>query len=171
MKELAAKDVMRIGVITLPQSATVTQAAKALTKNNIGSVIVLERGKPVGIVTERDIVRKVVAAEKSAKLTLDSIMSSPIKGVEPDVDIEECARIMRDERIKRLPVISKGNLIGILSEGDIVRVSPALFDIIRERAVVESEANETFAGVCESCYKYSEGLKRVDGKLLCENCE
>jgi len=174
MKEVRVGDVMRKGVITLPQDATAADAAKSLKDNIIGSVIVVHKQEPVGILTERDLVFKVMAEGKDPKkVKLKQVMSSPLKAVGPEVEMEEAAKIMRDERVKRLPVISnKGKLIGILSETDIVRVSPALFDIIRERAEIERFGKaETFTGLCESCFNYSEVLKRIDGKLICEDCE
>ena len=173
MKEIRVGDVMRKGVITLQQTATVSEAAKTLRSNNIGSVLVLHKGDPVGIITERDVVTKVVAIGKDpTKVQLKAVMSSPLKAIGPEVTIEECARIIRDEHIKRLPVVDKkGKLIGILSETDIVRVSPALFDIIRERTEVERfKSAEEFTGQCENCFNYSESLKRVDGKLVCDEC-
>lgn len=174
MKEVRVGDVMRKGVITLPQEATVAEAAGTLKKNLIGSIIVMGKGEPAGIITERDLVFKVMADGKDPKkIKLKQVMSSPLKAVGPEVDIEEAAKIMRDERVKRLPVISnKGKLIGILSETDVVRVSPALFDIIRERVALERFGKaESFTGLCESCFNYSEILKRIDGKLICEDCE
>ena len=173
MKEFRVGDVMRKGVVTLQEEDTVENAAKTLKKNIIGSVIVMRKGEPVGILTERDIVTKVIAAGRDPKkVKLKQIMSSPLKAVAPEVDVEEAARILRDEGVKRLPVInSKGKLVGIISETDIVRISPALFDIIRERTLIERYGKEeTFTGTCESCFNYSELLKKFDKRLLCEEC-
>jgi predicted transcriptional regulator len=164
---------MRKGVVALQQTATVEEAAKLLKANNIGSVLVLHKGEPVGIITERDIIVKVVAAGKDPKkVQLRSVMSSPLKAIGPEVGIEECAKTLRDEHVKRLPVVDKkGQLIGIVSQSDIVRISPALFDIIRERTEIERYGKEeVFTGLCESCSNYSETLKRINGKLLCEEC-
>jgi CBS domain-containing protein len=174
MKEVRVGDVMRKGVITLPQDAAVKDAAETLKKNAIGSIIVLHKSEPVGILTERDLVFKVMAPGKDPKkVKLKQVMSSPLKAVGPEVDIEDAAKMMRDERIKRLPVVSnKGKLIGILSETDVVRVSPALFDIIRERNTIERFGKaEEFTGICEECFNYSESLRKVGKKLVCEDCE
>ena len=174
MKEVRVGDVMRKGVITLQQEETVATAAKTLKGNMIGSVIVLRKGDPVGIITERDMVFKVIAGGKDPKkVKLKAIMSSPLKAVGPEVDIEDAARMLRDEHVKRLPVVSKkGQLIGILSETDLVRVSPALFDISRERAEINRYGKaEVFTGLCESCFNYSDVLRKVEGKLVCEDCE
>jgi CBS domain-containing protein len=174
MKEIRVGDVMNKGVVTLQQEATVADAAKTLAGNGIGSVIVLHESEPVGIITERDIVVKVVAAGRSPlEVKLKSVMSSPIKAVGPEVTVEECAKIIRDERIKRLPVTDKkGKLIGIISETDIVRVSPALFDIIRERSEISPRfgVDLVYTGLCESCSNYSEALRKADGKLVCDEC-
>ena len=166
---------MRKGVVTLQQTATVMDAAKTLAQNSIGSIIVLHKGEPVGIMTERDIVIKVVAAGKDpGKVKLASVMSAPVKAVGPELGIEECAQIVRDERVKRLPVLNKkGKLVGIISETDIVDVSPALFDIIRERADIERTRfarERVFTGICELCSNYSENLQRADRRLVCEEC-
>jgi len=164
---------MRKGVVTVRQTASVEEAAKLLTENNVGSVIVMRVGVPAGIVTERDIVSKVVSAGKDpVKTEVGSVMSSPIKAIGPEIGVDECARIMRDEQVKRLPVIDrKGKLIGIISETDVVRVSPALFDIIRERAELERfGAGGAFTGACESCSNYSETLEKTDEGLFCAEC-
>jgi len=164
---------MRKGVVTLPQGESVASAAKVLKKNNIGSVIVLHKNEPVGILTERDCVFKVIASGKDPKkVKLKEVMSSPLKAVGPEVDVEEAARMLRDEKIKRLPVVNdKGRLIGILSETDMTKVSPALFDIIRERAEIgHYPLAGTFTGVCEGCGNYSEDLENSNGKMLCEEC-
>jgi signal-transduction protein with cAMP-binding, CBS, and nucleotidyltransferase domain len=90
----------------------------------------------------------------------------------PDENIEKVAGILRDEGIKRLPVVSdKGKLIGIIGETDIVRISPGLYEIIREKAELESSSVSEFqSGNCEVCGNCSDTLKKVGGKLVCGEC-
>ncbi len=127
-------------VITVHIGKTVKDAASVMKKNKVGSVIVVE-GKKVkrakGIITERDIVHKVVALGKDAKsIKVEDIMSKPLLCIEPDATLEEAARAMRQQGVKRLPVLKGDDLIGIISEADILRIFPAVIDLIEERAAI-----------------------------------
>ena len=107
--------------------------------HKIGSVIALEGNKAVGILTERDIVRKVVAAGKDAEKTkVKEVMSSPLTVITPEVTVEEAARIMKKVKIRRLPVINeKGELVGIITEKDLIGIFPAVIDLIEEKAKLQ----------------------------------
>jgi CBS domain-containing protein len=173
VRDIRVGDCMVKGVVTLNPDNTVEEAAKLLKKNKIGCVVIIRKEKPIGIVTEGDITYKIVAEGKNPKkVKLRDIMSSPLKAIGPEKTIEKVAGIMRDDGIKRLPVVNeKGKLIGLITETDIIRVSPMMYDIIREKADIEHfGTSETFTGVCEVCGTYSESLKRSAGKLACEEC-
>ncbi|MCX8174906.1 MAG: CBS domain-containing protein [Candidatus Micrarchaeota archaeon] len=164
---------MTAGVFTLPADKTVYDAARLLRKTNVGSVIVTQKGKARGIITERDIVHKVIAQGKDAKkVKLRSIMSRPLKVIRASDTVEDAAVALRSNRIKRLPVVDKtGRLVGIITEGDLLRVYPGIVDVILEmQEIRKGKPNEYFTGVCEVCGTYSEGLKRDEGKLKCEEC-
>jgi len=176
--EMKVGDVMTRGVITAKASDTVQHVAEIMKENDISSVMVIEKGDGVGIVTERDILIKIVAESKDPrKVKLEDIMTSPLITIKPGSDIEEAARIMRDRDIRRLIVADKnGKVIGILTEFDIVRVEPALHTLVRARTKWElSEAQAavegTISGICDECENYSENLRNVDGRMLCEDCE
>jgi len=137
--ELRVGDVMTKEVIVLPMGNKVPEAAKLMQEHSIGSVIVVdEEGKAKGIITERDIITKIVAKdEHPSKVKVDAVMSKPLRVITPDVSIEEASSSMRDNRIKRLPVVNeKKELIGIISEGDIMRVFPSIVDLIEERSAI-----------------------------------
>jgi predicted transcriptional regulator len=173
VKEIRVGDCMKKGVITLNEESTVMEAAQLMRNNKIGSVIIVRNETPVGIVTEGDVTRKVVAEGKDPRKTLlKEIMHSPLKKIGPSEPIEKVAGILRDESIKRLPVVNEnGKLIGIIGETDIVRISPELYDIIREKSSIEHfGASEVMTGICEICGNYSETLKKSGGKLACEEC-
>lgn len=169
-------DVMTRGVIGIDIEETVQKAAEVMDRNEISSVIVLKDGDGVGIVTERDITSKVVAKSKDPrKVAVSEIMTSPLVTVKPDEDIDDAARLMRDKDIRRLVVTSNEKIIGVLSEFDIVAVEPALHLLIRERSKWElSEAHAAtqgmISGICEACENYSENLRSVDGRMLCDEC-
>ncbi len=173
VKEIRVGDCMKREVITLKEENTVMEAAKLMREKKIGSVVILKDDAPVGIVTEGDITYKVVAEGKDPRKTLmKEIMHSKLKTVGPDEMIEKVAEMLRDEGIKRLPVVNdKGRLIGIIGETDIVRISPGLYEIIREKTELENfGASEFVSGNCEICGNYSETLKKSGGKLACEEC-
>jgi len=131
--EMKIGDFMSKGVITLDSSNSVLEAAKLLCKKNIGSIIVTSGGDAVGILTERDIIQKIVSKEKNAKKEkLSSIMSKPLKAIEASQTIEDAALAMRENNIKRLPVLDKGSLVGIVSEGDLISIYPGIIDVILE---------------------------------------
>ncbi|MCD6549234.1 CBS domain-containing protein [Candidatus Micrarchaeota archaeon] len=172
-EELKVGDCMTKGVIAIPASRPVIDAARAMSHAKVGSVIVLKNNKAVGIVTERDIVRKVVARNRDpSKVRLSSIMSSPLRVVKVDTSIGEAARIMRKYEIKKLPVVNnKGMLVGVVTETDILRAYPGLVDVLVELAEVSApRGKEPVVGVCERCGTYSTDLKLVDGMLLCSEC-
>jgi len=126
-------------VVTVPEGQSLNEVAKLMDEHDIGSVIVVDKkaGKHAkGIITERDIIHKILAKNKDPYDTkVEKIMSSPLRVVKPDTTVEDAAQAMRDNGIKRLPVVNQDNeLIGILSEGDIMRIFPVVVDLIEERA-------------------------------------
>ena len=132
---------MTKNVIVAPFGNTIQDVAKLMKKHNIGSVIIVadEKGKHAkGIITERDIVYKVLAKGADPyKAMVEKVMSSPLRVVRPETKIEEAARAMKENKIKRLPVVSDNNeLIGILSEGDIMKIFPVVVDLIEEKAAL-----------------------------------
>ena len=139
--ELRVGDIMTKKVIVVPFGKTILEVAKMMKKNSIGSVIVVEdrEGKHAkGIITERDIVYKILAKGSDPyKVNAEDIMSKPLRVLKPDTTIEDAAKAMRENKIKRLPVVNDDNeLIGLLSEGDIMKIFPVVVDLIEERAAI-----------------------------------
>lgn len=175
-EEITVGDAMTRGVIGVDVNDNVQRAAEVMKKNDIESVIVMEKGGGVGIVTERDIICKIVAESKDPKRTkVAEIMTSPLITIRPDAGIDEAAKSMRDNDIHRLIVMDRGKIIGVISEFDLVRIEPALHTLIREHSMwnitdVAEAGLGTVSGVCEVCENYSENLHIVDGRLICEDC-
>ncbi len=110
-------------VITIAKHDHVDTAAELMKKHNIGSLIVAENGEPVGIITERDIVRKVVARRKvPGEVLAEDIMSINIISVELGMDIKEVSEMMVKYNIKKMPVVENGKLKGIITSTDIVKI-------------------------------------------------
>jgi Mg/Co/Ni transporter MgtE len=102
-------------------------------------------------------------------------MSSPIVVAEPYISLQEALKIMGKCNIRRLPVIENNELVGIITQRDISRLSPALMEIAHEWSNIGTKDEEylqsrTFSGKCEDCNTLSTSLKNVDGRLLCDDC-
>lgn len=173
---ILVKDVMTSPVITVNEDATVEEAARLMRDHGIGCVIVITRdGKPIGIITEKDLVIRVVAeGRQPIKVKAGEVMTTPLITIDAEKTINEAAREMNRRNIRRLAVMYKGQLVGILSSKDILSVTPELIEIIQEKAKIsaseEAEENFPMAGYCDNCGAWSDNLKEVDGTYLCEDC-
>ena len=108
---------------SIESSLTVEHAAKLMKKTGKSSLVVLNNGKPVGIITERDIVRRVVALEVSTTTTkISHVMSTPIISVDPDNTVSDVAKLMTDRGIRRVIVMKKSLIMGSASAKDFVKV-------------------------------------------------
>jgi CBS domain-containing protein len=121
-------------VWSISPDASVYQAVRVMAEKSIGALPVIANGELVGILTERDYARKVALQSRSSKDTaVGEIMTSPVVSVPPDQTVEECMRIMTRTRIRHLPVIDRGQVVGIVSIGDLVRkVVAAQGEIIQQ---------------------------------------
>ncbi|MFX1251375.1 MAG: cyclic nucleotide-binding/CBS domain-containing protein [Promethearchaeota archaeon] len=119
------QEVMKRKVITLSKYDRAKAAARLIVSKKIGCVIIQDEHKvPLGIVTERDLVSKIIAGNKSTNIALEIIMTSPLLVIPVTCTLAEAARIMTSNNIKRLPVINKkGQLVGIISISDILRAT------------------------------------------------
>ena len=119
---LQVKDVMVTNLITIDASASVKQAAELMDKHDIGCLIIINYGNPVGIVTERDMMRRILLHKRdSDKTEVGNIMSAPLITAQPQTDIRDAVRLMNERRIKKLPVMDAGQLVGLVSLTDIMR--------------------------------------------------
>ena len=115
------KDVMTKTVITVESNKTVTEAAALMAENDVSNLIVMENNTPIGIITERDFVRRVLAKEKPPKTRISEVMSTPLRVIDPEATLKEAARRMVRKRIRRLPVIKDNKLVGIITAADFAR--------------------------------------------------
>lgn len=169
------KEAMKASPVTVKTETNVMEAASLMKKHNIGSCIVVD-GKPIGIITESDIIKKVVSENKNASNTfVGEVMTTPLLVIDPYIDIEEAMKIMSRSNVRRLPVIENGKLIGIVTQKDILRLSPVLLELSREWCEISAGdktnlKEQFFSGKCEDCGALSTNLKSIDGRLLCEGC-
>jgi CBS domain-containing protein len=119
---LLVRDVMSQHVVTIDRGASVKDAARLMEKYDVGCLIVLDGGKAVGIITERDMLSRVLLQPIDPETTsINEVMSAPLIYTDPEKDLQDAMELMNERRIKRLPVIVEGNSVGILSITDIVR--------------------------------------------------
>ena len=129
--QVLVKDVMTADVRTVPTTATVEQAARVMARKKIGSLVVVKGSKPVGIITEGD-VSKCVARGLDPSETLVSFQRKRLVTVEPGVPVEEAARTMAAAGVKKLPVLDGTELVGMITQTDIVNTSFSLVTSLKE---------------------------------------
>jgi len=178
--QMLVKDIMSSPVITIDEDATVDKAAQLMAEHNLGCVIITSKKgeKPLGIITERDLVTRVLAKNaKASKLTAKDVMTTPLITVDPDETLSEAARRMSRLNIRRMGVIYKGNLVGIVSSKDILAITPELIEIMQEKARLEGEAavrevreHPPLAGYCDQCGQWADDLQEIEGRFICEEC-
>ncbi len=176
--KMLVKDVMSSPVFTVDEEETANKAAAMMEKDDLGCVIVTNKaGKSIGIITERDLVIRVVAKNlRPDSMKAKEIMTTPLVTIEPDATISDAARRMTRLDIRRLGVMYKGNLVGIISSKDILGVMPELIEIMQERVRIEGgvHTEETepvpLSGYCDRCNMYSESLKERNGQNICDEC-
>ncbi|MDQ1276755.1 MAG: hypothetical protein QG610_2333 [Euryarchaeota archaeon] len=181
-REVSVAEVMNKAVITMDINSDIPAIAKEMINRDAGSVIITENEKAMGIITERDFVKSVITGDrKPSEVDASEILSTPLLTVDPATSIVEAAKIMLRANVKRLPVLENSTIIGVVSNTDILMITPGLSTILKDLIDMNREAllsapsieniEEDFStGICESCSYHSVDLKLVDGRYLCENC-
>ncbi|MBU5536951.1 MAG: CBS domain-containing protein [Candidatus Aenigmatarchaeota archaeon] len=169
------KDVMSSPALTIDINKTARDAGKLMRKHRRGFLIVTEKTKPVGVISESDLIEEVVCKNiRSDKVKLKNLMHEPIIAVGPEDTILTASRKMKENNIHRLPVIENGKVIGVISLTDIARTSPEMLDLLEYRLKMKEKPFEikekTTIGICDSCDNYSDDLRIVDDQWLCEDC-
>ncbi|MDH5376536.1 MAG: CBS domain-containing protein [Candidatus Bathyarchaeota archaeon] len=132
---LKVEDVMVREVITIDENSTVKEAAEVMNKFEIGCLIAVRKGKAIGMITERDLLKRVVAEAKDATETeVKDVMSSPLVVVEPSVELEEAVKLMFQMKIKKLPVVDGKRLVGLITLTDIARFQPQMIKLLKQLA-------------------------------------
>ncbi len=120
MVKMLVKDLMVKEVVTVDKDEPVQRVAELMTLRKIGSIVVVENRKPIGIVTERDMATRILALGRDPrKMTIQEAMSKPIISVSKDMNISDAVKLMKESNIKRLVVIDDDNLVGIISSRDV----------------------------------------------------
>jgi len=169
------KDIMSKKVVTIDFRKNIKTAGELMSKFRRGCLIVTKDDRAIGILTDSDLIKKLVSKNlKPSEVSVSKLMSKPLVSISPNLTALEASRIMKRNNIKRLPVVEKGRLTGIISVTDIAATSPEMLDVLenrlRSREAEPEIKEETTSGICESCDNYSTDLKFVNEQWLCETC-
>jgi CBS domain-containing protein len=132
---LKVEDVMTKEVITIDETATIKEAAEIMDKNEISCLIALRKGRAIGIITERDLLKRIIVEAKNPEKTkVGKVMSSPLAVVAVGTDLETALRLMFLKKIKKLPIVNKESILGLVSLTDIARCQPAIITLLKTLA-------------------------------------
>ena len=156
----------------------IVECAKRMRDHNVGSVLVTQGDKVLGICTEDDIIRRVIAEDKSSReVKAGEVINTNVRTIDSDKDIFEAIMKMRDLNLKRLPVVSNGKFVGLLTMKDILKIEPQLFDMLVNMIDIREEERKPISrigeneGICQICGSYADELiKNIDGVLVCDTC-
>ena len=125
------RDIMQKNVITIQENKSALDAAKLISEKDISFLVIVKDDKPIGVITERDFVRKIAAQDKQASLIpLSEIMSYKFRWVEPSTEIEDAVQKMLNHNIRRLIVLEDEKLVGVITQTD-------LTDFLRSKLLIE----------------------------------
>ena len=168
------RDIMNSPVISTSPQHTIKDIATKMKQERIGSIVIMENEKAAGIVTDWDIVSNAVVKDvKPSEVKASDIMQT-LHTIEGEEGITEAARVLRQHNIKRLGVVYKNRLVGIISASDVIAVTPDLVDVISEKAaVMRGEIGRSagnISGYCDECGEWSDLLQFNEGTFMCEEC-
>jgi len=171
---IRAIDIGGGAVITVKESDSLMSAAKIMAKKRVGGIPVVAYGNLVGIITERDIINRVVAKGKDIKkLKVKDIMTAPIKTyAKKHDDLTHIAKKMVKHDVSRMPIVEDNKVIGFISNKDLARESPALINVLLEQLRIsnpERSFDPSSFGECESCGEPGQRDFKSN-KFLCEFC-
>ena len=167
--------IMKKLVVTGEPNLTLADAAKIMTKNRVGSIVVVEKSKPVRMVTNEDIIGVIAKGQSVRNTKIRDLPRKEFVYASPDDSINNVTKIMIKKGIKRIPIMKEGKLLGIVSEKEIVLVSPQMLNLLSEKLRMRVDSayprEGTLSGICEQCEQYSYELRKSpDNRWLCEDC-
>jgi CBS domain-containing protein len=174
---LAVRDVMTRTVVTATPDMSAAEAGKKMVENRVGNVLIVKDGRPVGIVTESDMVAKVISKNvKPSSIKIEQLMSQPLITTKSSDDINDAVLMMAQKKIRRLPVIDDGELVGIITDADVIQASSEINQILdnliqmNRETVLDRRDVIVTQGECEECEEFSEDLRQEEGRLKCPRC-
>src|SRR3989344_7011684 len=168
---IAVSDAMTTKPVTIGTDETVLAAVKLMQKKHVGSLLVVKNDALKGIFTERDLVRVVAKGVNLKELKISEVMITHLHTAKPSDDLAEAIHHMQKNKVRRLPIVYKNKVVGMLTQQDIIRVQPALWEILMGRGAikVKKEKKKYMEGECDICENFAE-LHEHNGQYLCAEC-
>jgi CBS domain-containing protein len=145
---MTIEETMIKGVVTLQEDVSVYEAVKLMNENRIGCLVVLQYGQVVGIVTERDMLERVLEKCRNPKETrVTEIMTKRVIVGTPEMRLDEAAKLMFENRVKKLPIVEGNHLVGLITLTDLARIAS-----LAKNSIELSETRERFLKVCMNAW-------------------
>jgi len=174
MSEPIVKELMTGHITTVTPGTNVKDAAVIMAEKQVGSLIVSEGGKTLGIITERDIIKRTVSPGKlGSGQQVKEIMTTEVISVGPEVTLSAAVKLMNDSNIRRLPVMEDDLILGIVTERDLMREVPSLLGTIHTVAELDEEPDDEVdmtSGHCDVCGSFSYIRWNDNSRMLCRYC-
>ena len=171
---ITCADAMTTDPVKVRGTVSIPDCALLMKEKHVGALLVVENNLLKGIITEQDIVRRLVAEGLDPKHTIaEDILSRRIYTIRPGDDIFEALMIMKDENVRHITVMEKGTLLGLVTAKDILKIEPQLFELLAEKIELKEESRKPLAiseGNCEDCGEFVEKLYFIKEKTLCKAC-
>ena len=170
-------DCMTTKPISVSSEASLQECSKVMAQNHVGALVIKDNHQSKGLITEQDIVRKVLAKGiNPLTKKVKDFMETKLATISPSEDIYDALIKMRDSNIRHLPVVEHGKMVGLLTLKDILKIEPQLFELLVEKFELREETRKPInriisnEAICQGCGAYAEDVKKVKGSLLCERC-
>lgn len=180
MKNILVADIMTREPVTVSPNFSLLDCAKKMVKRDVGSLIISDKKKLIGFISQRDILWAMIKKSNADLTKIKAIDISPkkIAVIKPDSTIKEAIEKMKKLKFERLPVVYKNRLVGVITIKDILNFHPEIYPEVDEFSKIKEEseklkrikeAGKRREGICEEC-GHQGILFRVNGMLICESC-
>jgi CBS domain-containing protein/ribosomal protein S27AE len=174
-------DVMTRRFVSVAPNVKIIECLKLMSQKNLGSLVILENKKLKGIITDRDILERIAKNMGILQKPVRQVMKKNLVTITPSKDISEAVILMEKRNVRRLPVVVKNTIIGLITKKDILKIKPGLFDILAQkmriseekeklRRIAEEKDHWVKEGPCQECGA-SDLLYQHDGKYVCSLCK
>ena len=179
MKNILVRDIMTRELVTVSSDSNLMECAKKMVKNRIGSLVIVEKEKLVGFISQRDILWALTKHSDLTKIKAMDISPKKIAVIGPNCTIKEAIEKMNRLKFEKLPVVSQNKIVGFITARDILNVHPEVYPEIEEFAKIREDseklkrikdAKNRGEGICEEC-GHQGLLFKIDGRLVCESCK
>ncbi|MDP3727939.1 MAG: CBS domain-containing protein [bacterium] len=164
-------DAMSVNPVTISITKTILECARIMVKKRVGSLLIIKEENLEGIITEKDLVHFLAKGLDPKATKVREIMTNKILTISPEEDLYNAIIRMKREKIRRLPVVNKKKLVGMLTINDVLKLQPALFDLMVEKGNIrlDKKKEKYVEGTCEVCENF-ERLYEIDDQYICAEC-